>query len=37
MFPVDAMNNLHITPDGQAYAYNYVKANSDLYLVRGLR
>jgi hypothetical protein len=34
--PVDELSNLQITPDGQAYAYNYSYARSDLYLTRGL-
>jgi Tol biopolymer transport system component len=33
--PVDEVFNLRVTPDGQAYAYNYKQASSDLYLVKG--
>ena len=36
MMPVDAVYNLHITPDGRAYAYNYGQASSDLFLADGL-
>ena len=35
--PVDEVENLCVTPDGRAYAYNYRQATSDLYVVRGLR
>jgi Tol biopolymer transport system component len=35
--PVDQVLNLAITPDGRAYAYNFVQTTSDLYLVQGLR
>jgi len=35
--PVDEIYNLAITPDGRAYAYNFVQTMSDLYLVQGLR
>jgi hypothetical protein len=35
--PVDEVYNLAITPDGRAYAYNFVQTISDLYLVQGLR
>jgi len=35
--PVDEVSNLCVTPDGRAYAYNYRTANSDLYLVKGLK
>ncbi|MGD0364272.1 MAG: serine/threonine-protein kinase [Bryobacteraceae bacterium] len=34
--PVLEIHDLHVTPDGQAYAYNYVSAQSDLYVARGL-
>jgi Tol biopolymer transport system component/predicted Ser/Thr protein kinase len=37
MLPVDSIHNLHITPDGRAYAYNYTHTSSDLFLVDGLR
>jgi hypothetical protein len=33
--PVDEVFNLRVTPDGQAYAYNYKQTTSDLYLVKG--
>jgi WD40 repeat protein len=35
--PVDEVYNLAITPDGRAYAYNFVQTISDLYLAQGLR
>jgi serine/threonine protein kinase len=35
--PVLEIHDLRITPDGQAYAYNYVLLQSDLYLARGLK
>jgi serine/threonine protein kinase/Tol biopolymer transport system component len=35
--PVDEVSNLHVTPDGRAYAYNYQQATSDLYLMKGLK
>ncbi len=35
--PVDQVLNLCITPDGRAYAYNFVQTTSDLYLVQGLK
>ena len=35
--PVDEVYNMAITPDGRAYAYNFVQTISDLYLVQGLR
>jgi len=35
--PVDDINNLEITPDGRAYAYNFVQTMSDLYLAEGLK
>jgi hypothetical protein len=35
--PVDQVLNLAITPDGRAYAYNFVQTTSDLYVVQGLR
>jgi Tol biopolymer transport system component len=35
--PVDEVYNLAVTPDGRAYAYNFVQTISDLYLVQGLR
>jgi Tol biopolymer transport system component len=31
------VNNIHITPDGKAYAYSYGRAISELYLVTGLK
>jgi hypothetical protein len=34
--PVLKIDNLHVTPDGRAYAYNYVTAQSDLYVAHGL-
>lgn len=34
--PVLEIHDLHVTPDGRAYAYNYVTAQSDLYVARGL-
>ncbi len=34
--PVIEIHDLHVTPDGQAYAYNYVTAQSDLYVAHGL-
>jgi serine/threonine protein kinase len=34
--PVLEIHDLHVTPDGQAYAYNYVTAQSDLYTAHGL-
>jgi hypothetical protein len=34
--PVLEIHDLHVTPDGQAYAYNYVTMQSDLYVARGL-
>jgi hypothetical protein len=37
MTPVDSVLNLHVSPDGRAYAYNYTHASSDLFLVEGLR
>ncbi len=35
--PVLEIHDLYITPDGQAYAYNFVLVQSDLYLARGLQ
>ena len=35
--PVDSVENLHLTPDGRSYAYNFLVATSDLYVVDGLR
>jgi hypothetical protein len=35
--PVLHINNLHVTPDGRAYAYNYETAQSDLYIAHGVR
>ena len=35
--PVDDINNLEITPDGRAYAYNFVQTMSDLYQAEGLQ
>jgi eukaryotic-like serine/threonine-protein kinase len=37
MTPVDSVLNLHVSPDGRAYAYNYTHASSDLFLVEGPR
>ena len=34
--PVLEIHDLHVTPDGQSYAYNYVTAQSDLYVAHGL-
>jgi hypothetical protein len=34
--PVLEIHDLHVTPDGQAYAYNYVTAQSDLYVAHAL-
>jgi hypothetical protein len=34
--PVLEIHDLHVTPDGRAYAYNYVTAQSDLYVARGV-
>jgi hypothetical protein len=34
--PVLEIHNLRITPDGRAYAYNYVTAQSDLYVAHGV-
>jgi hypothetical protein len=34
--PVLEIHDLHVTPDGGAYAYNYVTAQSDLYVSHGL-
>jgi hypothetical protein len=34
--PILEIHDLHITPDGRAYAYNFVLAQSDLYVARGL-
>jgi len=34
--PVIEIQSLHITPDGRAYAYNYLTVQSDLYIARGL-
>lgn len=34
--PVLEIHDLHVTPDGRAYAYNYVTAQSDLYVAHGL-
>jgi serine/threonine protein kinase len=33
---VVVINDLHVTPEGQACAYHYVTAQSDLYLTHGL-
>jgi|SRR5579871_1148488 len=35
--PVDEVSNPHITPDGEAYAYNFRVKVSDLYVATGLR
>jgi hypothetical protein len=34
--PVREIHDLHVTPDGRAYAYNYVTAQSDLHVAHGL-
>jgi len=34
--PVLEVNDLWITPDGRAYAYNFLVAQSDLYVAHGL-
>ena len=34
--PVLEIHDLYMTPDGEAYAYNYVIMKSDLYIARGL-
>ena len=34
--PVPEIFNLHVTPDGQAYAYNYGIAQADFYVAHGL-
>jgi hypothetical protein len=34
--PVLKIRDLHVTPDGRAYAYNYETAQSDLYVAHGL-
>ncbi|HVN04182.1 MAG TPA: serine/threonine-protein kinase [Bryobacteraceae bacterium] len=34
--PVIEIHDLHVTPDGRAYAYNYATTQSDLYVARGL-
>jgi Tol biopolymer transport system component len=35
--PVDAVEYLHVTPDGRAYAYNYSVRLSDLFVATGLK
>ena len=35
--PVDAVSNLQITPDGRAYAYNFLVKLSDLYIADGVK
>jgi eukaryotic-like serine/threonine-protein kinase len=35
--PVDEVSNIHITPDGRAYAYNYSYVRSELYVAEGIR
>jgi len=35
--PVINIRELHVTPDGRAYAYNYLTAQSDLYIAHGVR
>jgi hypothetical protein len=35
--PVDQAMNLMITPDGRAYAYNFLVKTSDLYIAEGVR
>jgi Tol biopolymer transport system component/predicted Ser/Thr protein kinase len=37
MMPVDSVEKLRITPDGRAYAYNYSRASSELFVADGLR
>lgn len=32
-----AVNSIHISPDGKAYAYSYTRVLSELYLVDGIR
>ena len=34
--PVLEIHDLYVTPDGRAYAYTYVTAQSDLYVAHGL-
>jgi hypothetical protein len=34
--PVIAIHDLNVTPDGRAYAYNYLTVQTDLYIARGL-
>jgi hypothetical protein len=34
---VSAISPPLVTPDGQSYAYNFIRTLSDLYLVEGLR
>jgi len=36
MQPVIEIHDLHVTPDGRAYAYNYLTVQSDLYVAHGL-
>ena len=33
--PVDELSTFVITPDGTAYAYNFLQTTSDLYLIQG--
>jgi hypothetical protein len=35
--PVVEIHDLYITPDGRAYAYNFVLVQSDLYVAKGLQ
>jgi hypothetical protein len=35
--PVDEVSNVHITPDGRAYAYNFTYVRSQLYVAGGIR
>jgi hypothetical protein len=34
--PVEQVLRLRITPDGRAYAYNYIMKASELYLTEGM-
>ena len=35
--PEHTIDNLHLTPDGKSYAYNYSSGSNDLYIVDGLK
>ncbi len=37
MIPVDEAGNLHITPDGSAYAYDFTSTRSELFVAEGIR